>query len=764
VVGQGSNLDPVPRLNAALWGRYRVERKLGEGGMAIVYLATDLRHNRKVALKVLKPDLAAALGADRFLAEVNTTANLQHPHILPLHDSGEADGFLFYTMPFVEGETLRQRLDRERRLPENEAIRITTDVADALQLAHERGVVHRDIKPSNILLSRGKALLADFGIARVAGVEAATSLTQTGTLLGTAGYMSPEQARGAPDVDRRSDIYSLGCVLFEMLVGEPPYVGRTLLEMLTRQATESAPSVRARRPDTSGGLDRAISVALAAQAAQRFESAVAFASALADRRGGSRGPAPIARTVVVLPFVNRSADRDDEYFSDGLTDEVITDLSRVSALRVISRNSAMALKGTTKDTRTLARELGVTHLVTGTVRRAGQSLRITAELVDADADVPIWSEKFSGSMDDVFGIQEDISRQIVAALKVNLTAAEERRVADRPIDDPVAYDAYLRACQVMYDWTPEAQTRAMRLVEQAIDIAGEVPVLLAMQGQLHWNMVNTSSVPADVGLARAAELADRALALDADSYLAIFVRGLVACTRGRPEEGLVDLYRAHELRPGDVNVRLEMNRFSVAAGLQHSERHVKRLVELDPLSPQAHLMVAMHAYYAMHAPGGPVAASARRAIQLSPDASMLHTHAGWLIGASGLRSEAVAVLDRVRSHTSAQLAALASFLSCALEGDEEGALRAITREAEQTISNEFLYLIMAQAYARLGRGDDALRMLGAAVRLGFISYPCLTTSATLIQCLKGDPGYGALLSEIKPRWERVVDWERGLIS
>jgi hypothetical protein len=280
----------------------------------------------------------------------------------------------------------------------------------------------------------------------------------------------------------------------------------------------------------------------------------------------------------------------------------------------------MALKGTTKDTRTLARELGVTHLVTGTVRRAGQSLRVTAELVDADADVPIWSEKFSGSMDDVFGIQEDISRQIVAALKVNLTAAEKQRVAERPIDDLVAYDSYLRACQVMYDWTPEAQTRAMRLVEQSIDIAGKVPVLLAMQGQLHWNMVNTSTVPADVGLARAAELAEEALAFDADSYLAIFVRGLVTCTRGRPEEGLVDLHRAHELRPGDVNVLLELNRFSVAAGLQHIERNVKRLVELDPLSPQAHLMVAMHAYYAMNAPGEPVAAAARRAIQLSPDA------------------------------------------------------------------------------------------------------------------------------------------------
>ncbi len=192
-------MDAVTRLNAALAGRYVIERQLGEGGMATVYLAKDLRHNRLVALKVLRPDLAAALGAERFLAEVNTTANLQHPHILPLHDSGQADAFLFYTMPYVDGETLRQRLDRERQLPEEEAVKIATDIADALQLAHERGVIHRDVKPSNILLSRGKALVADFGIACVAGGGEATRMTQSGMSLGTIGYMSPEQACGDPD-------------------------------------------------------------------------------------------------------------------------------------------------------------------------------------------------------------------------------------------------------------------------------------------------------------------------------------------------------------------------------------------------------------------------------------------------------------------------------------------------------------------------------------------------------------------------------------
>ena len=812
-------MDLIARLNAALAGRYRVERPLGEGGMATVYLARDLRHNRNVALKVLKPDLAAAIGAERFLAEIETTANLQHPHILPLHDSGEADALLFYTMPYVEEETLRQRLDRDGRLPVEEAVRIAHEIADALQMAHELGVIHRDIKPSNILLSRGRALVADFGIARAVRSSDASRLTQAGGVIGTVGYMSPEQASGADEVDHRSDIYSLACVLFEMLAGEPPYPGRTILDVLTKQATAPVPSVRARRPDVPSGLDGVVSRALAKDPAGRFKSAAEFAGAcernvlayllhpsqissavrllgaLAAHAPGDRGQAsppssgerreaptvelPSARTLVVLPFVNRSADPDNEYFSDGLTDEVISDLSRIAALRVISRNSSMALKATTKDTRTLARELGVTHLVTGSVRRAGQSLRITADLVDASTDSPIWSEKFSGSMDDVFGIQEDISRQIVAALQVTLTATESREVAQRPIADPVAYDCYLRACHLMYDWTPEAQRHAMRLVGEAISISGEVPLLLAMQGQLHWNRVNIPHAPGkdsvvagepaqppdetadpiEQALARAEELAHRALAQDPDLHLAIFVRGLVAGTRGRPEAGLVDLHRAHALRPSDANVLLELNRYSLAAGLD-CRRTVDRLVAIDPLIPQSHLMVAM--YHGLYGRPAEVAAPARRSLELAPEASFLHVSAAWWIALAGLRSEAAAILRRIRSEAGDLRGSFASFLLSALEGDEEGARRAVTPEMERAISNEYLCLFLAQGWALLGRKDDAVRALRAAMRLGFINYRSLVAADGPLAGLRGTLAFDALLAEIEPRWKAVVEWHRGL--
>ena len=219
--------DAITRLNAALEGRYRIERELGEGGMATVFLADDLRHERKVALKVLKPELAAVVGADRFLAEIKTTANLQHPHILALFDSGEADGFLFYVMPFVEGESLRERLDREKQLPVDEVVRIATDLAEALDYAHRQSVIHRDVKPANILLHEGRPLIADFGIALAVSAAGGGRLTETGLSLGTPHYMSPEQATGERELGPTSDVYSLGCVLYEMLVGEPPYTGAT---------------------------------------------------------------------------------------------------------------------------------------------------------------------------------------------------------------------------------------------------------------------------------------------------------------------------------------------------------------------------------------------------------------------------------------------------------------------------------------------------------------------------------------------------------
>ena len=270
------------RLTAALSGRYRIERELGQGGMATVYLAQDLKHHREVAVKVLRPELAAVIGADRFLSEITTTANLQHPHILPLFDSGEADGFLFYVMPYVEGETVRDRISREKQLPIADAVRIASEVASALDYAHRRNVIHRDIKPENIMLHDGSALVADFGIALAASKAGGTRMTETGMSLGTPHYMSPEQAMGQREITARSDVYALGCVTYEMLVGEPPFTGPTAQAIIARVMTEEPRALTAQRKTIPPGVEAAVFTALEKLPADRFGSAAEFAAALAN--------------------------------------------------------------------------------------------------------------------------------------------------------------------------------------------------------------------------------------------------------------------------------------------------------------------------------------------------------------------------------------------------------------------------------------------------------------------------------------------------
>jgi serine/threonine-protein kinase len=272
--------QPAARLAASLADRYRIERELGAGGMATVYLAHDIKHDRDVAIKVLRPELAAVIGADRFLSEIRTTANLQHPHILPLFDSGAADGFLFYVMPFIEGESLRDRLTREKQLPINDSVRIATEIAGALDYAHRHGVIHRDIKPENILLHDGRALVADFGIALAASKAGGARMTETGMSLGTPQYMSPEQAMGEREITARSDVYALGAVLFEMLLGEPPFTGPTAQAIVAKVMTEKPPGMVSRRERVPPQVEDATLTALEKLPADRFATAAQFAEAL----------------------------------------------------------------------------------------------------------------------------------------------------------------------------------------------------------------------------------------------------------------------------------------------------------------------------------------------------------------------------------------------------------------------------------------------------------------------------------------------------
>jgi len=366
------------RIIAALADRYAILRELGRGGMAAVYLADDRRHGRQVAIKVLHPELGTVLGPDRFAREIRIAAALNHPHILPLYDSGEAgdthDGpWLYYVMPYVRGGSLRERLAAEGTLAPDEAVTLVRQVAAALDHAHAHGLVHRDIKPENILLHEGEAMVADFGIALAAATAPSERLTQTGLMVGTPEYMSPEQAAGERGLDARSDVYSLGCVLYELLTGEPPHAAPTARGVIARRFSETPPRARRVRPTLPASLDEAIAQALAVDPADRFESAMAFADALAGR--AARARAPRLPSVAVLPFQNLSTDPENEFFADGITEDVIAQLSKIRSLRVIGRSSVMRFKGRDQSLREIGLTLDVTTLLEGSVRRAGRRVR-----------------------------------------------------------------------------------------------------------------------------------------------------------------------------------------------------------------------------------------------------------------------------------------------------------------------------------------------------------------------------------------------------
>jgi TolB-like protein len=500
--------DLPAALAAGLRDRYVLERELGRGGMATVYLAQDLKHDRPVALKVLLPELAASLGPDRFQREIKLAARLQHPHILTVHDSGETAGQLWFTMPYVEGESLRDRLRRERQLSVEDAVRITREAAQALQYAHEHGVVHRDIKPENLLLTRdGNTLVADFGIARALGGE--ERLTQTGMSVGTPAYMSPEQASGEKTIDARTDVYSLGAVLYEMLAGEPPYTGPTAQAVILKRFTEPVPSVRRGRPSVPEGVDQAIQRALAPVPADRFATAGDFARALQAPPTGATAaptvvttpaaglvppPAPGAppgprrrrlpvtaialglgfliglgvlfawrrnhagaeesagpKRVAVLPFENLG-DSADAYFADGMTDEVRGKLSQLSGLAVIARASSNEYRRSTKPPQQIARELGAEYLLTATVRwekaASGASrVRVSPELVQVEpgaAPTTKWQQGFDASLTDVFQVQGDIAGKVASALDVALGDSARHELAAKPTANLAAYDAFLK--------------------------------------------------------------------------------------------------------------------------------------------------------------------------------------------------------------------------------------------------------------------------------------------------------------------------------
>jgi serine/threonine-protein kinase len=497
-------------LAAALAGRYALERELGHGGMATVHLARDLKHDRQVAIKVLRPELTHGLGADRFLSEIRTTASLTHPHILPLFDSGASDGLFYYVMPFIEGESIRDRLERGGPLPTDEALRLSREVADALAYAHERGIIHRDIKPENILLARGHAYVADFGIARALDA-AGPRITVTGMAVGTPAYMSPEQAFGEKGVDQRSDIYSLGCLVFEMLTGRPPFDAPTAEAMLVKRLTEAPPQLSQSRAGVSPAVDAAVRRAMARDADDRFQTVGRFVEALAQADASTVAP-DASRSVAVLPFINMSADPDDEYFADGITEEIINALAQVDGLKVAARTSCFAFKGKHEDLRLVGEKLGVGTVLEGSVRKAGTRLRVTAQLINAADGYHLWSERYDRELVDVFALQDELAAAIAGKLRLSLTPQAARGAGPRNVE---AYELLLKGRVFVWRrgrWLHDA----MACFERALALDPELAEAHALLGDCHRMFALYELAPPAERMPLARASAERALALEPD--------------------------------------------------------------------------------------------------------------------------------------------------------------------------------------------------------------------------------------------------------
>ena len=793
-------------MSEGLAGRYRIERELGRGGMATVYLAHDLRHDRQVALKLLSAELASQLSDERFLREIQVIARLSHPHILPLLDSGRlhtatggSAGQPWFVMPFVAGESLRKRLDRERQLPMAEAGRIVREVADALDFAHAHGVAHRDIKPENILLFEGRAMVADFGIARALGADA-ERMTATGMIVGTPMYMSPEQAAGDSTLDGRSDQYALACVLYEMLTGSPPFAGATAQALIARHALDTPSPVRTIRPEIPADVDVILRRGMAKSPADRFASVSEFARGLAaphaleaprprDRRRGGMlvvfGCAALAALVVayratdgrraslaavpsnrtriaVLPLRSVSPDPADQYFADGMTDEIAGTLASIGELRVIARSSLgeLAHPGA-RATADLARALDVGSIVGGSVRKDGARLRISVELSDARTGEARWQHTYDKTLTDVFAIQRDVAIAVASALQVALGARETSHLSKQPTTDTAAYDAFLRGTVLADEFRYQPDYRkaldtAIVLLRRAVRRDSSFAPAWAALGSAYATMIFNFGAPATFRDS-ARHAVDRALQIDpllAEGYVA---RSNLAYTREggwKIAGALHDLLYAVSLKPSDVGARSALAAITAHIGLlPESQREMAEALAVDPAN----------AFVRYRVP--------RVMWQQQRFTEALSTYgrdrqAGWrtsfpeealVLGYLGRANEGLRLLDEKKTSpmTLGDVEATRGVLLARLGRVAEAKANLARSEQLGGALSHFHHaaFAIATAHAIMGEKADAVRWLERTASDGMPAYDLFAGDPTLVT-LKGVPAFEALMRRLRADSDR----------
>ncbi len=730
---------------------YKILEKIGEGGMGVVYKAEDTKLKRTVALKFLPPEWTHDPQAkERFLREAQAAAALDHPNICTVYEIDEAKGKIFISMAYIEGQTLKQKME-SGPFEIEDAQGIILQIALGLHEAHQKGIVHRDIKPGNIMLTKkGLAKITDFGLAKV---ERGVDRTKTNMIVGTAAYMSPEQAQGE-NVDFRSDIWSLGVLFYEMLTGKLPFGREDYQAGLHATLYDDPIPLDSYRSGVPEMIEMVIAKSLQKDAAGRYQSLLDFIQDLKDPYAAAPPTAPKGNAIVVLPFANLSPDKDNEYFSDGLTEEIIADLSQIKKLQVISRTSAMQLKGTEKNLKTIGRQLAVHYVLEGSVRKQGNDLRITAQLVDAENDVHIWAEKYSGTLDDVFDIQEKVARSIAEALKVKLTPEEDRKIADRPIEDAKAYECYLQARQEIWRFTEEGLERAVHLIQNGLKIIGDNALLYAALGTAYWLYANAGIKPGEEFIQMTQDCVEKIFALDPDSPHGHFLNGVIQVHKGDMLEAVRELKLSLSIDPNNADTMLQLARVYASSGqISAASRLVKKLLAIDPLNTITYSLPGYLDVLEGNFEKAPE--SYEKMSVMDPHNPLSLWFFAWSLTFAQREDEAFALIDRLNEEAPGTVyAALGLITKYALQENKKDALEAVTPQVEKAAKDvEYLARDLAHAYAMIDEKEKALDWLEHAVNRGFIAYPFLNEYDPFLQNIRGEERFKDLMERVKYEWE-----------